>query len=76
MILYHGTNKRFDKFDDKTCWFTDNKAFAELYAKQTVEMDGGEPTVLTVEWDGTGGRHEIQAGKHIYAIEGSKVKIL
>jgi hypothetical protein len=59
--VYHGTNARFDKFDQRksrivndnygggVAYFTDGLSLAITYAKNMAKKQGGDPLVYTVE---------------------------
>ena len=58
--VYHGTNARFDKFDQRKSrivndnygggvYFTDGLSLAVTYAKNMAKKQGGEPLVYSVE---------------------------
>lgn len=60
-VVYHGTNARFDKFDQRksrivndnygggVAYFTDGLSLAITYAKNMAKKSGGEPIVYSVE---------------------------
>lgn len=59
--VYHGTNARFDKFDQRksrivndnygggVAYFTDSLSLAVTYAKNMAKKQGGDPLVYSVE---------------------------
>jgi hypothetical protein len=60
-LVYHGTNARFDKFDQRksrivndnygggVAYFTDGLSLAATYAKNMAKKQGGDPLVYSVE---------------------------
>lgn len=60
-IVYHGTNARFDRFDQRksrivndnygggVAYFTDGLSLAITYAKNMAKKQGGDPLVYSVE---------------------------